>query len=65
MTPHHWERILWTTKDRVLHSRNHRWAYVLVFAPVRADGPAGQEESVRALRSFIAALYPALIVNNP
>ena len=28
-TPYHWQRIWWTTVDRVLHGRNQRWAYFL------------------------------------
>jgi EpsI family protein len=66
VTAHHWERILWTAKDRVLHNRNHRWAYVLIYVPVRVDStgqasPENQEQSMQALTSFVQALYPALM----
>jgi EpsI family protein len=66
VTAHHWERILWTAKDRVLHNRNHRWAYVLIYAPVRVDNTGqasaeSQEQSMQALTSFVEALYPALM----
>jgi EpsI family protein len=66
VTPHHWERMMWTAKDRVLHGRNHRWAYVLVYLPV-PTGPHGeltaatQAEAQRTLADFVAAAYPALV----
>jgi len=39
VTPYHWQRILWTTMDRVLHNTNHRWAYVLISMPNPSEGP--------------------------
>lgn len=30
ITAQHWQRIMWTTMDRVFHNRNHRWAYFLI-----------------------------------
>lgn len=42
-TAHHHERILITSKDRVLHNINHRWAYVVVSAPVPGSIVEGGE----------------------
>lgn len=66
VTAHHWERILWTAKDRVFHGRNHRWAYVLVYVPLRGDGTGqvsaeNQDQAMQALSSFVQALYPPLM----
>jgi EpsI family protein len=63
-TPHHWQRILWTTQDRVFHNRNHRWAYFLIntlVPPEQARDPAaGQDAAMQVIRQFIATIYPAL-----
>lgn len=65
ITPHHWERILWTMKDRILHNRNHRWAYILIAAPVRPEqGPEAitraQAAAMEVQARFVERLYPAL-----
>ena len=67
-TPYHWQRIWWTTLDRVFHNRNHRWAYFLIDAIVpperaAADPRAGQAEAMQVLRQFTQSVYPQLIVN--
>ena len=67
-TPHHWQRILWTTKDRVLHNRNHRWAYfmvnILVDPKLAAQDPdAAQTQAMEVLRGFIQEIYPALVAS--
>lgn len=58
-TPHHWQRIMWTTMDRVLHNRNHRWAYFLVYAPVATT----RADTMRLVDRFIKDLYPVLQAN--
>ena len=58
-TPYHWQRILWTTMDRVLHNRNHRWAYFLVNAPVATT----QADTLQVVSRFIQELDPALRPN--
>jgi len=58
-TPYHWQRILWTTMDRVFHNRNHRWAYFLVNAPVATT----QADTMQIVSRFIQELYPALSPN--
>jgi EpsI family protein len=65
LTPHHWQRILWTIKDRVLHNRNHRWAYFLIAVEVQPETTqAGLErseaEAQTVLKRFVQELYPAL-----
>jgi len=55
-TPYHWQRILWTTLDRVFHNRNHRWAYFLLHAPVTTN----QAETMQIVSQFIQQLYPNL-----
>lgn len=65
ITPHHWERILWTAKDRVLHNRNHRWAYVLILVPEGAEQPGvdmarARAEALRQVADFVPGLYAAL-----
>ncbi len=66
VTPHHWERILWTMKDRVLHNRNHRWAYILIASPVRPSAEGGealaraQAATMEVLTRFVEQLYPVL-----
>ena len=65
VTPYHAERIFWTMKDRVLENRNHRWAYILVFSPVRAEQTSeaverGQTAAMELLAQFVEQLSPAL-----
>jgi EpsI family protein len=55
-TPHHWQRILWTTTDRVFHNRNHRWAYFLVHTPVTTT----RQQAADVLSRFVRDLYPSL-----
>jgi hypothetical protein len=67
-TPYHWQRILWTTEDRVFHNRNHRWAYFLINTPVdpslaAQDPSAGNMEAVRVVGQFIQDIYPSLVAN--
>jgi EpsI family protein len=65
VTPYHWQRILWTTKDRVLHNTNHRWAYILVHIPVgieSPDTPRLTNAAMLAARDFVQAIYPTLML---
>jgi EpsI family protein len=66
VTPHHWERILWNTKDRVFHNTNHRWAYILIHAPVnpetaQTDPAKAQDEAMKVVARFVQDLYPTLV----
>lgn len=65
LTPHHWQRIFWTTKDRVLHNRNHRWAYFLIATGVRQETTQegldrSETEAMAVLKRFVQELYPSL-----
>ncbi len=68
VTPHHLERIFWTTKDRVLHGTNHRWAYILIHtiidpAEQHRAPQASADEAMDVVAGFIRDLYPELMVN--
>jgi EpsI family protein len=65
VTASHVQRIIWNSLDRIVHSVNHRWAYItLTVAVPRAGGAsaaAANEEAARAaLRGFIGRLFPEL-----
>ncbi len=63
-TPHHLVRIVKTNFDMLLHNTNHRWAYVIVSAPVLAGlSPMGknQEDTQTMLTSFIAKVAPEIM----
>jgi len=65
-TPHHWQRIVWTSLDRIFHNTNHRWAYIMIHAAVTEDlQPPGQgrteEETMAMVRQFVQELYPSLL----
>jgi EpsI family protein len=57
-TPYHWQRILWTTMDRVFHNRNHRWAYFLIHVPVTTTRAA----AMQTVNEFVQDIYPALVL---
>jgi len=63
LTPYHWQRILWTAEDRVLHNRNHRWAYIMVYVP---DGPRHEsdEQSMQLISQFVQGVFPQLTANS-
>lgn len=65
-TPYHWVRLGHANWDKVVHNVNHRWAYVIVSAPV-LEGfiPHGknQEQTMEMLRSFVAEVAPEIM--NP
>ncbi len=68
MTPHHWQRILWTMEDRIFHNRNHRWAYFLISvmaSPEKAahDTKGADDDSMQLARRFIQDFYPQLAPN--
>jgi hypothetical protein len=63
-TSSHLIRLFLTSWDRVVHHKNHRWAYVAVSAPV-LEGltPNGKsaEETLRMISGFISDLAPAVM----
>lgn len=67
-TPSHLMRLLLTSWDRVVHRKNHRWAYVAVSAPVlKGFKPDGKNESEtqNMLSEFIGGIVPAVMKNGP
>ncbi len=67
MTPYHWQRIYWTAKDRVFYNTNHRWAYILIHLPIKADMGNGatiesQDDAMKVVARFIQDIYPSLMV---
>jgi hypothetical protein len=66
-TPHHLVRILKTNFDVLFHDTNHRWAYVVVNAPIleglTPDGKS-QEEVEEILAGFIGRLVPRIMLDQ-
>lgn len=66
-TPYHWLRLGHANWDRVVHNINHRWAYVIVSAPV-LDGftPGGKnyEETKEILERFVGELAPQIMTEE-
>jgi hypothetical protein len=58
------KRILLTSWDRVVHHKNHRWAYIAVSAPV-LEGFLPGGKSVRGtevmISDFIAQIAPGIM----
>ncbi len=70
VTASHIQRIVWNSFDRIVHSVNHRWAYITLTITVpRGSGAvagAANEESARAaMRGFIGRLFPELKRSSP
>jgi hypothetical protein len=63
-TPSHLTRVLKTNLDMLLHNTNHRWAYVIVSAPILeglAPGGKNMQETGKFLEEFIGKLGPEII----
>jgi len=63
-TPYHIVRILKTNLDMLLHNTNHRWAYVVVSAPVlkgfTAEGK-DSDETLKMAEEFISEVAPEIL----
>lgn len=60
-TPYHWVRLAQTNWDMVVKKLQHRWAYVVVMAPVMENfkrGAKTDEETLDMLRDFIRQAVP-------
>lgn len=67
-TPYHWMRIAKSNLDMLLHNVNHRWAYVIVSAPVLKDfTPNGKDgpETFEMLKEFVADIVPTFMLPAP
>lgn len=63
-TPFHWMRLAHANWDRVVHNINHRWAYVIVSAPVLegfAPNGKSEAETMKMLEEFVAELAPEIM----
>ena len=63
-TPHHWQRLAHANWDRVLHNINHRWAYIVVSAPVLegfSPNGKGHAETEKMLKEFLRELAPQIM----
>ncbi|MBI5685398.1 MAG: EpsI family protein [Verrucomicrobia bacterium] len=65
VTASHIQRIVWNSFDRIVHSVNHRWAYITLTVAVPRGGgaaaAAANEAAARAaMRGFIGRLFPEL-----
>lgn len=63
-TAKHTVRILLTSWDRIMHNVNHRWAYVIVSAPVTDNlmlGGLDRDQTMKMLKDFIAEVTPSII----
>ena len=63
-TSSHLHRLLLTSLDRVIHHKNHRWAYIAVSAPVlQGFTPNGKDVQLtqRMITDFIAELAPSVM----
>jgi EpsI family protein len=63
-TADHKVRILLTSWDRIMHNMNHRWAYVIVSAPVTENlrpGGLNSQQTMEMLKDFIGTIAPAII----
>jgi hypothetical protein len=63
-TPYNLVRVLRTNLDMLLHNTNHRWAYVIVSAPVLEGiepGGKNSEHALAMLKDFIAELAPQIL----
>ena len=66
ITASHWQRIYWTSKDRILHNTNHRWAYILIHVPLGGDvteseTAASEVYAMKMATSFVQDIYPTLV----
>jgi hypothetical protein len=60
-TPSHFERNLMSSWDRVVHNRDHRWAYVIAMSPITEtffSGGMTPEETRNMLTAFIRQIVP-------
>lgn len=63
-TPHHFVRVLKTNLDMLLHNTNHRWAYVIVNAPVLegfVSGGRNLAQTNERVEAAIAELAPQIM----
>jgi len=63
-TPRHEVRLAHTNWDKIVHNINHRWAYVIVSAPVlEGFSPNGknEEDTMKMLEAFVGEIAPQIM----
>jgi len=65
VTASHIQRIVWNSYDRIVHSVNHRWAYITLSATLprggsAAENSAKEQAACAAIRGLIGRLFPEL-----
>lgn len=63
-TPRHEVRLAHTTWDKIAHNINHRWAYVIVSAPVLegfSTNGKNEEATMKMLQSFVGEIAPQIM----
>lgn len=66
-TPYHFERVIRTNLDLVLHNKANRWAYVIVSAPVLegwVTGGKSRAETLKLIEEFIREAIPTFQYNE-
>ena len=64
VTASHYTRVFLTSWDRIVHHKNHRWAYAAVSAPVLKgfkQGGKNPEETLQMIREFIGEMGPRVM----
>jgi len=63
-TPRHWDRLAITNLDLLLHNKAHRWAYVIVMAPVTKGYMAkgkDRAQTLELIKDFLRATAPTFL----
>ncbi len=58
-TPHHWQRVLWSTTDKLFDRVNHRWAFVTFFSEITGlHHPQGlnEKQTLEMMNGFTGQL---------
>ncbi|MDZ4744104.1 MAG: exosortase-associated EpsI family protein [Verrucomicrobiota bacterium] len=58
-TPHHWQRVLWSTTDKLFDRINHRWAFLTFFSEVTGINHAqglNEAQTVELMDGFIGQM---------
>ncbi|MDK3156685.1 exosortase-associated EpsI family protein [Kamptonema cortianum] len=67
-TPHHWQRVLWSTTDKLFDRVNHRWAFLTFFSEVTGlHHPQGLNEAqtLELMNGFIGQVRSMIELPAP
>jgi len=57
-TPHHLERLMWMSVDRIFRNVTHRWAYIAVYG--ERDSDLANQDHFDEIRDVVGLLYPEI-----